>query len=84
MAETTFTTTEEVSNRDVGLAVMMLLGALGLFWHLDSVFRVSAYFWYSLGYVLILSPFVGLVLHKRPLLLRFSFLAALVTAVFFL
>ena len=84
MAQTTFTTTEEASNRDLMVAIGMLLGAVGMFWHLDSLFRVSAYGWYSLLYVLVLSPFVGLVLHRRPFTLKLSFWALLATAVFLL
>ena len=84
MAETTFTTTEEKSNRDLTVATLMLLGAIGTFWHLDSVFQVSAYFWYSLLYLLLLAPFVGLVLHARPFVLKLSFWAVLATAVFLL
>lgn len=84
MAETTFTSTAEKSNRDLAVAVVMLLGAIGMYWHLDSVFHVSAYFWYSLLYLLLLSPFVGLVLHARPLILKLSFWALLGAAVFLL
>ena len=84
MADTTFAAVEEKSNRDLAVAVVMLLGAVGVFWHLDAVFHVSAYFWYSLLYVLVLSPFVGLVLHRRPFILKLSFWAVLVTAVFLL
>ena len=84
MTETTFTTIEESSNRDLILATVMLLGAIGVFWHLDMVFRVSAYFWYSLLYVTLLSPFIGLVLHARPFTLKLSFWLLLATAVFLL
>ena len=84
MTQTTFTTTEETNNRDLVIASVMLLGAVGMFWHLDSVFHVSAYFYYSLLYLLILSPFWGLVLHKRPFILKLSFWALLATAVFLL
>ena len=81
MTETTFTT-EVTSNRDMVLAGVMLLAAVGVFWYLDRLFQVSAYFWYSLFYVAILSPYMGLVLHARPSGIKLSFLVVLVTAVF--
>ena len=81
MTETTFTT-EVTSNRDVVVAGVMLLAAVGVYWYLDGLFEVSAYFWYSLFYVAILSPYVGLILHARPLSLRLSFLVVMATAVF--
>jgi hypothetical protein len=81
MTETTFTT-EATSNRDMVLAGVMLLAAVGVFWYLDRLFQVSAYFWYSLFYVAILSPYMGLVLHARPLGIKLSFLVVLATAVF--
>ncbi len=84
MADTTLATTEGKSNRDLAVAAMMLLGAVSMFWHLDSVFSVSAYFWYSLLYVAIVSPFGGLVLHARPFRLKLAFWVMLVAAVFLL
>ena len=79
--ETTLTTAE-TGNRDIVVAGVMLLAAIGVFWYLDGLFEVSVYFWYSLFYVVILSPFIVLVLHARPLLLKLLFLGVMVTAVF--
>ena len=84
MAETTFTTIEESGNRDLGVATMMLLGAIGMFWYLDATFHVSAYFWYSLLYLLLSLPFVSVVLHARPFTLKLSFWLVLAMAVFLL
>ena len=84
MADTTFTTAEEKSNRDLIMATVMLLGAIGVFWYLDSLFQVSVYFWYSLLYVVILSPFMGIMLLSRPFTLKLSFWVGLATAVFLL
>jgi hypothetical protein len=81
MNETTFTR-EATSNRDIILAGMMLLSAVAVFWYLDGLFHVSAYLWYSLFYVAILSPFLGLVLHARPLSLKLTFLMVMTTAIF--
>ena len=80
MTETSLTTTE-TSNRDMVIAGIMLLSSMGMFWYLDGLFEVSAYFWYSLLYVMILSPFIGVVLHARPLSLKLSFLVVMATAV---
>ena len=84
MADTILTTTEGKSNRDLVIAAMMLLGSVGMFWYLDSLFSVSTYFWYSLLYVGLVSPFGGLILHARPFRLKLAFWVMLVTAVFLL
>jgi hypothetical protein len=82
MAETTFTTETTTSSRDMVVAGVMLCLAVGVFWYLDGLFHVSAHIWYSLFYLVILSPFVGLVLHARPLSLKLSFLVVMASAVF--
>jgi hypothetical protein len=74
--------TSERSHRDVIFAGAMLLLATIVFGHLNAVFHLSAHFWYALFYVAILSPFVVLVLHARPVAIKLLFIGLLVTAVF--
>jgi hypothetical protein len=82
MTETTFTTTAAASSRDIVLAGVMIVLAVGLFWYLDGLFHVSAHLWYTLFYLGVLSPFISLVLHARPFIIKLSLLLVMATVVF--